>query len=111
MNSNLYLITGDETFEKQECLEKIKSDFGQLVKGINFITLEKDSINNLENEINTYPFGFEKKLIIVKFDKKEKNENEQAGEKNEWLSESLEIALSTLDDVWVVFIRRFSKKE
>lgn len=113
MDSNLYLITGDENFEKQECLEKIKSDFGELVKGINFIILEKDSINNLENEINTYPFGFDKKLIIVKFEKKEKAdkvENEQMEEKSDWLTDNLEKELSNLKDNCVVFYGDFQKK-
>ncbi len=110
MKNNLYLITGDEAFEKQEALEKIKDNFGQIVKGINFITLEKDGINSLENEINTYPFGFEKKLIIVKIDKKEKSDTEQVEEKNDWLTESLEKSLSSLEDVCVVFLGDFQKR-
>ena len=63
--NNLLLITGDEVFERNECLEKIKSSFGELVKGINYIVLDKDNISSLENEINTYAFGFDKKLISV----------------------------------------------
>ncbi len=111
MSSNLYLITGDEAFEKQECLEKIKNEFEtNLVKGINFIILEKDNINNLENEINTYPFGFDKKLIIVKIDKKEKSDNDQTEEKNDWLSDSLENLLTNLTDVCVIFLGDFQKR-
>ncbi len=56
MNS-LYLITGDELYEKTECLNKIKGSFNELMKGINYVILDNDSISNLENEIITYPFG------------------------------------------------------
>ena len=62
---NLYLITGDDLFEREKTVEKIKSAFGELVKGINFIVIDKDTINLLQGEVTTYPFGFDKKLIIV----------------------------------------------
>ena len=54
---NLYLITGDETYEKEECLQKIKEQFGELVKGINYIVLDKDNISNLESERIIKKFG------------------------------------------------------
>ena len=66
MSSNLILITGEDAYEKEEKLEQIKANFGECIKGINFIVLDKTNINRLEDEINTYPFGFSKKLIIVK---------------------------------------------
>ena len=67
---NLYLITGDETFEKEQKLKQIELNFGELVKGINYIVLDKDSLYRLESEINTYAFGYASKLIIVKFENK-----------------------------------------
>lgn len=118
MSSNLYLITGDEAFVKQEKLNKIKEEFGECVKGINYIVLEKNSINSLEDEINTYPFGFSKKLIIVKVDKKEKktetienesSEEETSEDKNDWFTESLEKTLKEMTDVIVVFIGDIKK--
>ena len=57
---NLYLITGDDLFEREKTVEKIKSAFGELVKGINFIVIDKDTINLLQGEVTTYPFGFDK---------------------------------------------------
>ena len=115
MSSNLYLITGDEAFEKEQYLEKIKTDFGELVKGINYIVLDKDSVSSLESEINTYAFGYSKKLIIVKFEKKSLSsengkETDSAEEKVDWLTESLEQALSELEDVIVVFYGDFQKR-
>ena len=110
MSSNLILITGEDAYEKEEKLEQIKVNFGECVKGINFIVLDKTNINRLEDEINTYPFGFSKKLIIVKVDKKEKKESiensdatEEQEEKNDWLTPSVEDSLKTLEDVVVVF--------
>ncbi len=113
MSSNLILITGEDAYEKEERLEQIKTGFGECIKGINFIVLDKTNINRLEDEINTYPFGFSKKLIIVKVDKKEKKENSEGSietesaeaqeEKNDWLTSSVEDSLKNLEDVVVVF--------
>ena len=113
MSSNLILITGEDAYEKEEKLEQIKANFGECIKGINFIVLDKTNINRLEDEINTYPFGFSKKLIIVKVDKKEKKESAESSgesedsevqeEKNDWLTPSVEDSLKSLQDVVVVF--------
>lgn len=106
---NLFLITGEETYEKNECLEKIKASYGELVKGINYIILDKDNISNLESEIDTYPFGFEKKLIIVKLDKKTAGDDDE--KKQDFLTESLKETLENMEDfVGVVFIGNFTTK-
>ncbi len=115
MNKNLYLITGDDVLEKEETLAKIQEDFGEKVKGINYIVLDKDSLKNLESEINTYAFGFSKKLIIVKLDKKEKaekstDESDSVEEKNDWFTPELENSLAELTDVVVVFYGEFLKR-
>ena len=108
---NLYLITGDETYEKEECLQKIKEQFGELVKGINYIVLDKDNISNLESEINTYPFGYSKKLIIVKLENKSSKDDEEESKKSEFLTESLEDTLLSFDEsVCVVFIGDFNQR-
>ena len=120
MSSNLYLITGEDAYEKQEKLEQIKADFGECVKGINYIVLDKTNMNKLEDEINTYPFGFSSKLIIVKVDKKEKvseatdgaNEgeaSENVEDKNDWLTPSLEETLKNLEGVTVVLFGDIKK--
>lgn len=108
---NLYLITGDETYEKEECLQKIKNEFGELVKGINYIVLDRDNISNLESEINTYPFGYSKKLIIVKLENKSSKDEEDDNKKNDFFTESLEETLLNLDEtVCVVFIGDFNQR-
>ena len=115
MNKNLYLITGTDILEREERLEKIQEDFGEKVKGINYIVLDKDSLKTLEAEINTYAFGYPNKLIIVKLDKKEKAEKEDSDsevseEKSDWLTAELEESLKSLTDVIVVFYGEFMKR-
>jgi DNA polymerase-3 subunit delta len=111
---NIYLFSGEETFEKEEYVRKIKKCFGELVKGINYINIDKDSIGSLAQEILTYPFGYEKKLIIVRVPTKERkskkeDENEASEEnksdKKDWLTEELEeILTQELDNIYIVFI-------
>lgn len=109
--NNLYLITGDETYEKAECLRKIENEFGELVRGINYIVLDKDNISNLESEINTYPFGYSKKLIIVKLESKSSKEDDESNKKSDFFTESLEKTLLDIDDsVCIVFVGDFTLK-
>ena len=82
---NIYLITGDELFEREQEVYRIKSQFGELVKGINFVTLDKDTLHLLLGEITTYPFGFNKKLIILNIDAKSSASEEQNA-KNDWFT-------------------------
>lgn len=108
---NLFLITGEEVYERNECLEKIKESFGELVKGINYIVLDKDNISNLESEINTYAFGFAKKLIVVKIEKKSVKDSEEDDKKQDFLTDSLIETLENLDEmVCVVFVGDFTLK-
>lgn len=109
--NNLFLITGDEVYEKNECLEKIKASFGEIVKGINYIVLDKDNVSNLENEINTCPFGFQSKLIIVKIEKKGTKDAEEEDKKQDFLTDSVVSLLENLDEfVTVVFVGDFTLK-
>jgi DNA polymerase-3 subunit delta len=64
--SSLYLFYGKEKYLLETCLKKIKNAFGQCLKGINYINLDTESIQNLIQELEMPAFGFEKKLIIVK---------------------------------------------
>ncbi len=63
---SLYLLYGEETFLLETSLKKIKSNFGELVKGINYILLDETNIQNIISDIETVSFGYEKKLIIAK---------------------------------------------
>lgn len=63
---SLYLLYGEERFLLESILKRIKKNFGQLIKGINYILIDETNINELIANIETPCFGFEKKLIIVK---------------------------------------------
>ena len=107
---NLYLITGDDLFEREKTVEKIKSAFGELVKGINFIVIDKDTINLLQGEVTTYPFGFDKKLIIVNIANKNQDTDDGAS-KNDWFDDELmENILNSIDMNVTVFNGNFQAR-
>lgn len=63
---SIYLLYGEEKFLLEASVKKIKKQFGECVKGINFITIDDTNNNELISNIETPCFGYEKKLIIVK---------------------------------------------
>ena len=64
--SSLYLLYGEERFLLESCLKKIKNLFGEAIKGINYIEIDETNLTEIISDIETPPFGFEKKLIIAK---------------------------------------------
>lgn len=64
--NSIYLLYGEETFLLESCLKKIKSNFGSMISGINYIKIDANNINSLISDIETPAFGYEKKLIIVR---------------------------------------------
>ena len=63
---SLYFLYGEETFLLESCLKKIKTLFGECIKGINCINIDETNYKELIAEIETPAFGYEKKLIIVR---------------------------------------------
>lgn len=63
---SIYLLYGEELFLLESCLKKIKSLFGECVKGINYVVIDEQNISEIVSNIETPSFGYEKKLIIVK---------------------------------------------
>lgn len=63
---SLYLLYGEELYLLETILKKIKSLFGEAVKGINYIHIDETNCQELIADIETPSFGYEKKLIIVK---------------------------------------------
>lgn len=102
---NLYLITGEDLFEREKELNKIKESFGELIKGINYVAIDKDTMYLLGSEVTTYPFGYNKKLIIVNLISKMANSDETTSNKNDWFNEELaQDILNSLDVNVVVFV-------
>lgn len=63
---SLYLLYGEELFLLESSLKKIKTLFGETVKGINYILIDETNIGELISDIETPAFGYEKKLIIAR---------------------------------------------
>ena len=63
---SLYLLYGEELFLLETSLRRIKTLFGECIKGINYITIDETNINELISDIETPAFGYEKKLIIAR---------------------------------------------
>ena len=63
---SLYLFYGEELFLLETSLKKVKTLFGDCIKGINFITIDETNYQELIADIETPAFGYEKKLIIAR---------------------------------------------
>ena len=64
--NNIYLLYGEELFLLENTVKKIKTLFGEVVKGINFILIDDTNVKELIQDIETPSFGYEKKLIIAR---------------------------------------------
>ena len=62
----LYLLFGDEKYDIERYIEKIKKTFSNLELGINFFVLDKTNIETLSDAIDSVSFFGLEKLIIVK---------------------------------------------
>lgn len=97
--NSIYLLYGEEVFLLETCVKKIKTMFGELVKGINYIEIEDTNLENLISDIQTPAFGYEKKLIIVKNTNLFKREVKKKGASfvelrdkiNDYLKDNMEI--------------------
>lgn len=111
----LYLFYGEEKFLLESCLKKIKKLFGELISGINYITIDESNVDNLISDLETPAFGFEKKLIIAKNTnlfkkdtKSKKSDNSDLKEKiNDFLKENIEIMRQT---VVLIFVEETADK-
>ncbi len=119
----IYLIYGEERYLVNKRLEEVKLEFesfnAPLSLGLNYVTIDNlESVDELINEIEIPPFGYEKKFIIVRdsklFDKpsnsfKSKSSNETKKSKAE-NSETLKILeyfkenKNILDAIDLVFV-------
>ena len=106
---NLYLFYGEELFLLESSVKKIKSLFGEIVKGINYITIDETNLNELISDIETPSFGYEKKLIIVKnsglLKKEGKRKNAELEKLRQKIDEYINNNIKTIkDSVILVFI-------
>ena len=93
--SSIYLLHGKETYLLENNVKRIKKSFGELKEGLNFIKIDNATADGIIVELQTPPFGFEKKLIIVKESELLKK---QGKKKNQNITNDIEKLVSFLDD-------------
>lgn len=106
---SLYLLYGEELFLLESSLKKIKTLFGECIKGINYINLDETNYNDLITNMETPSFGYEKKLIIARntglLKKEGKRKNAELAnlkEKvNDYLTENIEVVNASIVLVFV----------
>ena len=64
--NGIYLLYGDDKFLIEQQIKKIRKCFGQTIKGINYVLIDENNIQELIQNIETPSFGYSKKLIISK---------------------------------------------
>lgn len=107
--NSLYLLYGEELFLLESNLKKIKSLFGECIKGINYILIDEQNVAEIISDIETPSFGYEKKLIIArntgilkKEGKKKTGDISKIKEKLvEYMSENIDVIKSSVILVFV----------
>lgn len=94
----IYLLYGKDNFLKKQFFNKIKKQFGDCQKGINYILIDENSINNIISDIETPAFGYETKLIVAR--------NTKVFSKKHPIAEKLSdyIKSNTIEGIELVFI-------
>lgn len=113
--ASLYLLFGEETFLLETNLKKIKKTFGEIVKGINYILIDEDTIENIISDIETPAFGYEKKLIIARntgiFKVGAKKQKESVNKLKEKLNDYIKENIDTIkESVVIVFVEEEAGK-
>ena len=75
----IYVLYGEELYLLENCLKKIKENFGETANGINYIQIDETNLNTLLSEMQTPAFGYSRKLIVVKNSKLLKKEAKKRG--------------------------------
>lgn len=113
---SLFLLYGEETFLLENIVKKIKKNFGELMNGINFITIDETNLKELISDLESPAFGFEKKLIIVKntsvLGKEGKKKNAELTEQKEKILDYLKDNWNSISDsVVLVFVEEDIEKK
>jgi len=107
--NSLYLLYGEELFLLENILKKIKTQFGEKIKGINYITIDDTNYSEIISDIETPAFGYEKKLIIARntglFNKEGKRKNSELAKTKEKISNYISENIKTINEsVVLVFV-------
>ena len=97
----LYLLYGEERFLLESALKKMVKLFGDTLKGVNYITLDENGVEEIIPNLETPSFGFDKKLIVAKntgLFKKETKKKTKKDDKNV-LSKIIDFLNGNFDDI------------
>ena len=97
--NNIYLLYGEELFLLENTVKKIKTLFGEVVKGINFILIDDTNVKELIQDIETPAFGYEKKLIIARNTGLFKSEGKRKNKEISDLKEKLDNYITSNIDI------------
>ena len=64
--SNIYLLYGEEKYDLDQRVEKIKKEFQNLEIGVNLFYITNDNLDELESVTQGVTFFGSEKLIIIK---------------------------------------------
>ena len=64
--ANIYLLYGEEKYDLNNKVEKIKKEFSNLEVGVNLFYVNLDNVDELENITQGVTFFGSEKLIIIK---------------------------------------------
>lgn len=106
---SLYLLYGEEQYLIETNLKRIKQLFGECLKGINYILIDEQNVQEIISDIETPSFGYPKKLIIAKntglFKKEAKRANSEMAKLKEKLSNYIEENIKIINEsVVLVFV-------
>lgn len=107
--NSIYLLYGEELYLLESALKKIKNNFGNLVKGINYIEIDENNIDELIQDMQTPAFGFSKKLIVVRntniFKRESKRKNAKVNDERDKIVEYIKENIDTINEtIILVFI-------
>lgn len=104
--SSIYLLYGEEKYLIENDIKKIKKIFGELIKGINYILIDENNIDEIISDIETPAFGYSRKLIIAKdtgvFKKDGKKKNAKTVNIREKLNEYIKNNIDIINEMAVV---------
>lgn len=62
----IYLLYGEDEYLKDKFLKKLKKEFGEIVNGINYISIGEENVSEIIPNIQTPAFGYDKKMVVAK---------------------------------------------
>ena len=112
----ILLLYGEDTYLLEQQLKKIKKNFGELVKGINYILIDENNVQELIADVETPAFGYPNKLIIARntgiFKREGKGRSGGASKElkdkiNDYLKDNIDLIN---DSVVLVFVENEAEK-